>query len=81
MSPKTLLLYSKPGCHLCQEMKAVVLKVAAEANAPIAEVDISADPALLARYGEEIPVLFIDGRKAFKYRVSEKELRARLARS
>jgi glutaredoxin len=81
VSPKTLLLYSKPGCHLCQEMKAVVLKVAAEANAPIAEVDISADPALLARYGEEIPVLFIDGRKAFKYRVSEKELRARLARS
>jgi glutaredoxin len=81
VSPKTLLLYSKPGCHLCQEMKAVVLKVAAEANTPIEEVDISGDPALLARYGEEIPVLFIDGRKAFKYRVSEKELRARLARS
>ena len=57
-------------------MKHVVQRVARASEAPIAieEVDISMDPALEARYGVEIPVLLVDGRKAAKYRVTEREL-------
>ena len=71
-----LTLYSRPGCHLCDEMKALVQRVTSALQAPatIEEIDISADPALEARYGLEIPVLLIDGRKAAKYRVTEETL-------
>jgi len=71
-----LTLYSRPGCHLCDEMKAVVQRVidAAEAPATVEEIDISTDADLEERYGLEIPVLLIDGRKAAKYRVTEAEL-------
>jgi thiol-disulfide isomerase/thioredoxin len=73
-----LTIYSKPGCHLCDEMKSLVHRVVAQhSNEPIAvdEIDISSDPDLLDRYGLEIPVLLIDGKKAAKYRVSEEALR------
>ena len=71
-----LTLYSRPGCHLCDEMKALVQRVTSALQAPatIEEIDISADPALEARYGLEIPVLLVDGKKAAKYRVTEEEL-------
>ena len=76
-----LTIYSKPGCHLCDEMKSLVHRVVAQhSNEPIAvdEIDISSDPDLLDRYGLEIPVLLINGKKTAKYRVSEKELRRML---
>jgi hypothetical protein len=71
-----LTLYSRPGCHLCDEMKGVVQRVigAAEVPATVEEIDISTDAHLEERYGLEIPVLLIDGRKAAKYRVTEAEL-------
>jgi hypothetical protein len=68
-------IYSRPGCHLCDEMKAVVHRVAATTPLILEEVDITGDPTLEARYGMEIPVLVVDGRKAAKYRVGEEELR------
>ena len=72
-----LTLYSRPGCHLCDEMKEVVERAACGADPPIAieEIDISTDAGLGARYGLEIPVLLIDGRKVAKYRVTEGELK------
>ena len=77
-----LTLYSRPGCHLCDEMKAVVQGVRSALRSPITfeEIDISTDPALEARYGLEIPVLLVDGKKAAKYRITGNEL-ARLLRS
>jgi hypothetical protein len=71
-----LTIYSRPGCHLCDDMKALVRRVAASAPAPVAieEIDISGDADLEARYGVEIPVLMVNGRKAAKYRISEGEL-------
>jgi glutaredoxin len=71
-----LTLYSRPGCHLCEEMKTVVQRATRAAAKPITieEIDISTDPALEERYGLEIPVLLIDGRKAAKYRVTEEAL-------
>lgn len=74
-----LTIYSRPGCHLCDDMKAVVHAVARTVPLSLEEVDISADPALEAQYGLEIPVLMVDGKKAAKYRVGEEDLRKILA--
>lgn len=73
----TLTLYSRPGCHLCDEMKTVVERVARSAPEPMTVdvVDISTDPELETRYGVEIPVLLVNGKKAAKYRATEAELR------
>jgi hypothetical protein len=73
-----LTIYSRPGCHLCDEMKAIVRRVATSfplTPLTIIEVDISTDRALDERYGAEIPVLLVDGKKAAKYRIAEAELR------
>ena len=71
-----ITLYSRPGCHLCDEMKVVVQRVARSASEPVTieVLDISTDAALEARYGLEIPVLLINGRKVAKYRVTEEVL-------
>ena len=71
-----LTLYSRPGCHLCDEMKAVIQQASGTVDPSITveEIDISTDPELEARYGLEIPVLLVDGKKAAKYRVTEGEL-------
>lgn len=71
---RQLTLYSKPGCHLCDVMKAVIDAVGARVPLALEVVDITTDPALLERYGVEIPVLLIDGRKAAKHRLTEREL-------
>lgn len=76
-----LVIYSRSGCHLCDEMKTVIARVVGTTpgSATISEVDISTDPELEARYGLDIPVLTVNGRKAAKYRVGEEELRRILA--
>lgn len=72
-------IYSRPGCHLCDDMKSVVEQVAQTIPLAIEEIDVSKDAALEALYGLDIPVLMIDGSKAAKYRVSEGDLRRMLA--
>jgi glutaredoxin len=79
MIPVTI--YSRPGCHLCDEMKAVVLHVASSFPLAIEEIDISTNPELEQLYGLEIPVLFVAGKKIAKYRVSERDLRRILTAS
>ena len=73
-SEPSVTIYSRPGCHLCDDMKAVVEKVRSKKSFALEEIDISSDPELEARYGLEIPVLVVNGRKAAKYRVTETEL-------
>ena len=75
-----LTLYGRPGCHLCHEMQAVVEVVARELPLTLELVDVDRDPALVAAYGEDVPVLLVNGRKAFSARVEPAALRARLAR-
>jgi glutaredoxin len=77
----TLTIYSRPGCHLCDEMKSVVMGVIRPLSDRVVlhEIDISSDPDLEARYALEIPVLTIDGRKAAKYRVTAEALARILA--
>ena len=67
-------LYSRPGCHLCDDMKAVIDRVARTVPLTLDVVDISTDADLEGRYSLEIPVLLIDGKKAAKFRVTELEL-------
>ena len=76
---RRLTLYSKPGCHLCDEMKHVIDAVGTRVPLTLDVVDITTDPDLVARYGVDIPVLLVDGRKAAKHRVTERELEAALA--
>lgn len=72
-----LTLYSRPGCHLCEDMKAIVSRTIRRVSTHITidEVDITTDPDLERLYGTEIPVLMVNGRKIAKYRVTEGELR------
>jgi glutaredoxin len=78
-----ITLYSKPGCHLCDEARTVVEQVCAELGESFDEVDITAGPqaaALTAAYGEEIPVTFVDGEQHDFWRVDPDRLRRALAR-
>ena len=71
-------LYSRPGCHLCDDARAVVAQVCAELEESYDEVSILDDPALQERFGEEIPVTFVDGRQHDFWRVDETRLRTAL---
>jgi Glutaredoxin-like domain (DUF836) len=75
-----VILYGKPGCHLCEEARAAVGRVRAERPFELEEVDISLDPVLHRRYGERIPVLALEGEELFDYVVDEAVLRERLDR-
>ncbi len=77
---RELIIYSRPGCHLCDEAKLVIQRVAARIPISIREVNIDDNPETRARFNDEIPVIFIDGKKAFKYQVEEHELLRRLNR-
>lgn len=75
---RRLTLYTRQGCCLCEEMKEVIGRVAGELPLDLEEIDVDGAPDLKEKYGNEVPVLFINGRKAFKYRVTEGELRKKL---
>ena len=69
-----VVLYGKPGCHLCEDARAVVEAVRARRPFELTEVDITLDPATYARYGERIPVVSVGGNEAFEYFVDAEEL-------
>ena len=73
-----LLLYTRVDCGLCAEMKEVIDRVAARIPLTIEEIDVDSSSELTEKYGNEVPVLFINGRKAFKYRVTEIALEKKL---
>jgi glutaredoxin len=71
-------LYSRPGCHLCENARLVIEQVCAELGVGYAEISILDDPELIRRYGEEIPVTLVDGRQHDFWRVDPARLRAAL---
>jgi glutaredoxin len=73
-----LTLYTREGCGLCEEMKGVIHKVGEEVPLELEEVDVDGTPDLKQKFGYEVPVLFINGRKAFKYRLTGTDLRKKL---
>ena len=78
MSGSRVTLYSRPGCHLCADARAIIERVCAELGETYAEVSIDDDPTLRERFGEEIPVTFVDGRQHDFWRVDEQRLRIAL---
>ena len=74
-----ITLYSRPGCHLCDEARTVIERVCADLGESYVEHSIDDDPALREKYGEEIPVTLVDGRQHDFWRVDETRLRTALA--
>ena len=72
-------LYTRPGCHLCDDARAVVARVCADLGETFVEVDITTDDDLQDRFGEEIPVTLVDGRQHDFWRVDETRLRSALS--
>ncbi len=73
-------LLSRPGCHLCDDARAVIAAVCAETGESYDEVDITPDADLTARYGDQVPVTFVDGVQHDFWHVDADRLRAALAR-
>ncbi|TXK18599.1 glutaredoxin family protein [Homoserinibacter sp. GY 40078] len=78
MPDPRLTLLGKPGCHLCDDARAIVSEVAAERGLEVEERNILEDERLLAQYAEEIPVLLIDDRVHTIWRVDPDRLRRAL---
>lgn len=73
-----VVLYSRRDCCLCDEALEQIEAARGAASFELRVVDVDGDPALAERYGHEVPVVEIDGRKAFKYRLTTRELLRRL---
>lgn len=71
-------LLNKPGCHLCEEAKQLLRALQTDHTFTLHEINIATDTTLLAQYGEEIPVVFINGRKVCKYRIHTPQFLRRL---
>lgn len=79
--PREVTLYTRPGCHLCEEAKATIAPLLREFGASLREVNIEKDEVLEERYGWDIPVIFIGARKGAKHRVDVEQFRRRLRES
>jgi len=77
MKPR-VTLYTRAGCHLCEEAKRAIEAARGRADFDYQEVDIDGDRELRRRYNDQVPVIAINGVKAFKYRVEAKELLKKL---
>jgi glutaredoxin len=76
---RTVTLYGRPGCHLCDDARVVLERVRREVDFELIERDIEADDDLLRRYLERIPVVAVDGRDLFDFFIDEGALRAALS--
>jgi len=75
-----VIIYSRPGCHLCEEAKQLIVTAGNNDDYTLEEIDIESDPDLLQRYQFDIPVITINGQEAFRHRLSAAEFREALAR-
>ena len=73
-----MTLYTRPGCHLCDEAKSRIAPLLAEFGAQLREVNIDADPVLREQYNLDVPVLFLGKRKIAKHRVDPGQFRRQL---
>lgn len=76
--PLEVTLYTRPGCHLCEDAKAILLPILDEFGGTLREVNIDGDVELTKRYGLDIPVIFIGAHKAAKHRIDSNQFRRRL---
>lgn len=73
-----MIVYSRKGCHLCEVVKETLGKLERRGGFTWREVDVDSDEALRRQFTDEVPVVFIDGKKAFKYRMAERDFLRRL---
>ena len=76
---REVIVYSRKGCHLCEIVKEKLTKLERRGGFRWREVDVETDELLRRQFTDEVPVVFIDGRKAFKYRLNEQEFLKKLA--
>ena len=77
--PPRITFYTRTGCHLCDDARETIERVCAELGEEYAEIDIDTDQGLVDRFGEEVPVTFVDGRQHDFWRVDPIRLREALA--
>ena len=75
-----VIVYSRPGCHLCDEAKSAMLAAGCSQHFVLQEINIETDPDLYERYRYEIPVITINGVEAFRYRVDPKVFKETITR-
>ena len=75
-----VIIYSRPGCHLCDDAKASILGAGCDDQFTLTEIDIESDPELLNKYKYDIPVITINGTETFIHRVTSEEFRTRITR-
>ena len=80
MSVPNVIIYSRPGCHLCDEAKAAILSAGCGDQFVLEEINIESDAELLSKYRYDIPVITIDGIETFIHRVDADEFRTRIKR-
>jgi len=78
MSKAHVVIYSRPGCHLCEEAKAVIQNAGCSDRFTLEEIDIESDHELLRKYKYDIPVVTIDGIEAFRHRLDATSFRHRI---
>jgi glutaredoxin len=76
--PRDVTIYSRPGCHLCDEAKKEIAPLIREFGARLTEINIDEDPDLRARYDYDVPVIFVGARKAAKHRIELAQFRRQL---
>ena len=76
--PIRIDIYSRPGCHLCDDAKAVIEQYRSAYAMELQSINVETDPELESRYGNDIPVVWINGREAFRHRVDRSELERKL---
>lgn len=76
---RQVVIYSRKGCHLCEVVKESLTKLSRRGGFTWQEVDVDSDNELRRQFNDDVPVVFIDGRKAFKYRMDEREFLRKLA--
>ena len=77
--PGNVVVYSRKGCHLCELVKESLTKLSRHRTFTWKEIDVDSDQELRRQYNDEVPVVFINGRKAFKYHMDEREFLRKLA--
>jgi glutaredoxin len=80
MSKAHVIVYSRPGCHLCDEAKTVIQNAGCSDHFTLEEINIESDDGLLRKYKYDIPVIVIDGVDSFMHRVDAKEFETRIKR-
>jgi glutaredoxin len=78
-APGEVVLYTRKGCHLCEIVKESLVKLQKRGSFHWREIDVDSDSEIRRLYTDEVPVVFINGRKAFKYRMDEHDFLRKLA--